>query len=479
MHLLIIGGSDAGISAALRAQELDPRVEVTVAVADDFPNFSICGLPYYLSGETPDWRDLAHRAAFPGINILRRHTATRIDVARKSAVIDCAAGEKTVSFDRLIVATGATPIRPNLPGSDSDGVFLLHTIDDSFALNRHLSERHPETAVLIGAGYIGLEMADALRQRGLDVTLLSRSETVLPTIDPMLGRMVQEELQSHDVRVLTGVGASTIDQTNDGPLPRLLITDTAGHCHKADVVIIAVGVRPNSELAHNAGAKLGAKGAIAVNRYMQTSLQDVFAAGDCVETYHRFFVRPTYISLGTIAHKQGRVAGENAVGGERQFAGTLGTQSLKVFDLAVARTGLLDHEAREAGFDPLTVAIQADDHKAYYPGATPLRILMSGDRRTGKLLGAQILGHRKAEISKRIDIVAAALFQHAAVEELNDMDLSYTPPFSSPWDPVQMAAQMWTMKPRCPTGHEEMADGHDIVMLRVGIDTLTSGLEEA
>jgi NADPH-dependent 2,4-dienoyl-CoA reductase/sulfur reductase-like enzyme len=455
MHLLIIGGSDAGISAALRAHELDPRVEITVAVADDFPNFSICGLPYYLSGETPDWRDLAHRTAFPGISVLRRHTARHIDVARKSVVIDCMAGEKTVPFDRLIVTTGATPIRPSFPGGDSDGVFLLHTIDDSFAVNRHLRERRPETAVLIGAGYIGLEMADALRQRGLDVTLLSRSETVLPTIDPMLGLMVQEELQRHEVRVLTGVGALAIDQADDGP--RLLITDTTGHCHPADLVIVAVGVRPNSELARNAGAILGVKEAITVNRRMQTSLQDIFAAGDCAETHHRLLASPTYISLGTIAHKQGRIAGENAIGGERQFAGALGTQSLKVFDLAVARTGLLDHEALRAGFDPLTVTIQANDHKAYYPGATPLRIVMSGDRKTGKLLGAQILGHRKAEISKRIDIVAAALFQHATVDELNDMDLSYTPPFSSPWDPVQLAAQMWGEKLRGPSGGEEIS----------------------
>ena len=448
MHLLIIGGSDAGISSALRAHELDPCAEVTVAVADDFPNFSICGLPYYLSGETPDWRDLAHRTEFPGINVLRRHLARSIDVGRKSVAIDNAAGEKIVRYDRLIVGTGATPIRPDLPGSDFDGVFLLHTMDDSFAVNRHLAERQPETAVLVGAGYIGLEMADALKQRGLDVTLLSRSKTVLPTVDPAFGIMVQEELQQNGVRVLTAVSALGIDQVSDGPRPRLLVTDTAGNRHPADLVIFAVGVRPNSGLAHNAGAKLGSNGAIAVNRRMRTNLQDVFAAGDCVETHHRLLVRPTYISLGTIAHKQGRVAGENAIGGDRQFAGALGTQSLKVFNLAITRTGFLDHEARAAGFDPLTVAIEANDHKAYYPGATPLRILMSGDRTTGKVLGAQILGHRKAEISKRIDIVAAALFQNAAVEDLNDMDLSYTPPFSSPWDPIQMAAQAWAATAR-------------------------------
>ena len=176
---------------------------------------------------------------------------------------------------------------------------------------------------------------------------------------------------------------------------------------------------------------------------MRTNLADVFAAGDCVETYHRLLDAPTYISLGTIAHKQGRVAGENAVGGDRSFAGALGTQSLKVFDLAIARTGLNERDARAARFDPVTVDSEVNDHKAYYPGATPLSIRLTGDRRTGRLLGGQILGNRRAEISKRIDIVATALFQEASVEYLNDLDLSYTPPFSSPWDPVQMAAQAW------------------------------------
>ena len=211
-------------------------------------------------------------------------------------------------------------------------------------------------------------------------------------------------------------------------------------------MLLAVGARPDSELAEQAGAKVGAQGAIVVTRQMRTNLADLFAAGDCVETYHRLLDVPTYISLGTIAHKQGRVAGENAIGGNRIFAGALGTQSLKVFDLAIARTGLSERDAREAGFDPVTTGFEANDHKAYYPGAVRLRIRLTGDRRTGRLLGGQILGNRKAEISKRIDIIATAIFQDASVDYLNDLDLSYTPPFSSPWDPVQMAAQAWCSK---------------------------------
>ena len=264
-----------------------------------------------------------------------------------------------------------------------------------------------------------------------------------PTVDPALGRLVQEELQRHGVRVLTGVSAAEINQTAGERPSRLSVIDSAGAKHKADLVFLAVGARPDSELAEQAGAKLGAGGAIVVTRQMRTNLADVFAAGDCVETYHRLLDAPTYISLGTIAHKQGRVAGENAVGGDRRFAGALGTQSLKVFDLAIARTGLNERDARSARFDPVTVDSEVNDHKAYYPGAVPLRIRLTGDRRTGRLLGGQIVGNRRAEISKRIDIVATALFQEASVEYLNDLDLSYTPPFSSPWDPVQMAAQAW------------------------------------
>ena len=213
MHLVVIGGSDAGISAALRAQELEPSAEITVLVADDYPNFSICGLPYFLSGETPDWRALAHRSKFPGLNILRRHVARRIDASNRAVSLEHAEQEMTMRYDRLVIATGARPARPDLPGSTLEGVFLLHTMDDSFAVHRFLKERNPRTAVLVGAGYIGLEMADALTQRGLDVTLLCRAETVLPTVDPALGRLVQEELERHGVRVLTGVSAAEINQT--------------------------------------------------------------------------------------------------------------------------------------------------------------------------------------------------------------------------------------------------------------------------
>ena len=224
---------------------------------------------------------------------------------------------------------------------------------------------------------------------------------------------------------------------------QLAVSGTRSFTKTADLVLVAVGVQPNRELGTEAGITTGAKGALCVNRRMETNVPDIYAAGDCVETWHHLLRRYTYLPLGTTAHKQGRIAGENAVGGNREFAGSLGTQVVKLFDLVAARTGLRHEEARNAGFDPFTAETTVWDHKAYYPGARELHLRVTGDRQTGRLLGAQLLGHIDSEVSKRVDVFAAALYHEMLVEELNDLDLSYTPPLSSPWDPVQMAAQAW------------------------------------
>jgi NADPH-dependent 2,4-dienoyl-CoA reductase/sulfur reductase-like enzyme len=270
---------------------------------------------------------------------------------------------------------------------------------------------------------------------------------VLPTVDPQLGALVQAELSGHGVEVLTGTTVQTISKAPPGAAGRLHVQATAADgsavTRAADMVLVVVGVRPETTLAAGAGVALGVKGAIAVDEGMRTSLLDVFAAGDCVITHHRL-LGITYLPLGTTAHKQGRVAGENALGGDRQFAGSLGTQVVKIFDQAAARTGLRDHEAAAAGFDPVTVTAQADDHKAYYPGSHRITMRVTGDRASGQLLGLQLFGHKNAEIAKRIDIAATAIFHHMTVEAVSDLDLSYTPPLGSPWDAVQMGAQAWT-----------------------------------
>ena len=322
---------------------------------------------------------------------------------------------------------------------------LLHSMGDTFAVMRTLEETAPATAVIVGAGYIGLEMADALSIRGLQVIQMEQLPEVLPTVDPALGALVHGQLAVRGVEVLTGTTVRQITRTSS-EAGRLQVEATAADgsavTRLAGMVLVVVGVRPDTSLAASTGATLGVRGAIAVDRGMRTNLPDVFAAGDCVVTYHRL-LGETYVPLGTTAHKQGRVAGENALGGTREFAGSLGTQVVKIFDQAAARTGLRDHEAAAAGYDPVTVQSEADDHKAYYPGSHRITMRFTGDRTTGRLLGVQLFGHRHAEIAKRIDIAATAIFHSMTVDGLSDLDLSYTPPLGSPWDAIQMGAHAW------------------------------------
>jgi NADPH-dependent 2,4-dienoyl-CoA reductase/sulfur reductase-like enzyme len=457
MHLVMIGGSDAGISAALRARELDPSADVTVVVADAYPNFSICGIPYYVSGEVTHWRNLAHRTVADleatGMALRLDTTARRIDVGgRKLQLTGPDGRDELISYDKLVIGTGAVPVRPPIAGVDGpgalgpdDGMHVLHTMGDTFAVMRTLEEAAPASAVIIGAGYVGLEMADALVARGLTVTQIEQRPEVLATVDPELGALVHAELAAQGVEVLTRTTARQISRTSTGPARLRVQAQTAAGetiSRTADIVLVVTGVRPDTELAAAAGASLGVRGAIQVDPGMQTGLPDVLAAGDCVVTHHRL-LGETYLPLGTTAHKQGRIAGENALGASRQFAGSLGTQVVKIFDQAAARTGLRHDEAAAAGFDPITVQSEADDHKAYYPGSHRITMHVTGDRASGRLLGLQLFGHKQAEIAKRIDIAATAIFNNMTVEEVSDLDLSYTPPLGSPWEAVQMGTQAW------------------------------------
>lgn len=458
MHLVAIGGSDAGISTALRARELDPSVDVTVVVADAYPNFSICGIPYYFSREVQPWQSLAHRThadlEATGMNLRLDTLATSINVdGRTLTVRDAAGTESTIAYDELMVGTGASPSTAGIAGLDQlgpdDGVHLLHSMGDTFALERYLDEHQPETAIIVGAGYVGLEMAEALTVRGLHVTQLQRGPEVLSTLDPELGSLVREELTRHGVDVLTGTRVEAVTR-DAGRLTVTGIRDGDTFSRSADLVLVVVGVRPNTSLLTAAGAATGAGGAVVVDEHMRTGLPNVWAAGDGVVTHHRL-LGVTYLPLGTTSHKQGRVAGENAIGGNARFAGSLGTQVVKVFDVVAARTGLRDHEASAADYAPHSYTAIADDHKRYYPGATPISIRITGDTRDGRLLGAQLVGTRGAEISKRVDTYATALHHGMTVAGMSDLDLSYTPPLGSPWDAVQMATQAWERDARSLT----------------------------
>lgn len=442
--MLIIGGSDAGISAALRIKEIDARADVTMVLADAYPNFSICGLPFYISGEVQDWRSLAHRNRAEiethGIHVMADHRAQAIlSDSKKVRILSPEGAAFEVGYGKLLIATGAQSAIPPIKGLDAPGVFFLRWMADSFAVKDFIDQHHPRRAVIIGGGYIGLEMADALTHRGIAVTLMEFAPEVMTTLDLELGQLIRAELTSKRIRVVTGQGVQSIVRKEN----KLLVETASGTNATADMVLIATGAKPSTELARTAGIDLGTGGAIQVDRTMATGVKDIWAAGDCVQTWHRILQRHDYLPLGTTAHKQGRVAGENMRGGQREFQGSLGTQVVKVFDQVAAGTGLRDKMAAAAGFDPLTVQLAVWDHKAYYPGAKQIHIRLTGDRGTGRLLGAQIVGPRNTEVSKRIDILATALFHEMPVEELCDLDLSYTPPLSSPWDPVQMAAMQW------------------------------------
>ena len=448
MELVIIGGSDAGISAALGAREIDPDIRPTLVLADSYPNFSICGIPFYLSGEIPDWRTLAHRDLAEieshGISVLAEHRCTEIDPEKKAVRVVTSSGTyQVIAYDKLVVCTGAKSTTPEIPGLDLPGVFFLRWMDDCFAMEKYMQKRLPESIIIIGAGYIGMEMADAMVRQGLSVTMLEYGPTVLATLDPDMAGHVANELIKNGVRVFTGIAAGSIESLENRLKVRGRRDGKDDFEVTGDMVLVATGSRPETAPAVSAGIETGFAGAIRVNSRMETSVKDIYAAGDCAETRHRMLDKNIWLPLGTTAHKQGRVAGANAAGGSREFAGSLGTQCVKVFDRVAARTGLKESEAVSVDFSPASTDLDVPDHKAYYPGAKTLHIRITGDRITGKLLGAQIIGPYGAEIAKRIDILATALYHDMRVSDLSDLDLSYTPPLSSPLDPVQMAAAAW------------------------------------
>jgi NADPH-dependent 2,4-dienoyl-CoA reductase/sulfur reductase-like enzyme len=378
--------------------------------------------------------------------LLRERVAERIDCDKRIVSTRSPDGvTESFRYGRLVIATGAKPVLPNIPGIEH--IHPLHTMSDSFRVHALVTSGRIHRAAVVGVGYIGVEMADALSHRGVEVELVGRSSSILPTVDPEIGNSILQEIEKRHVRVHTGKPIGRIRKVDE----HFIVDGPDGFAIKADLIVWATGVSPASDLVRAAGVETGIRAACKVTRRMETNIPNVYAAGDCAETWHRMLEKYTWLPLGTTAHKQGRVAGENAIGGDAEFAGIVGTQVVKVFDLAIARTGLLDGDAAASGFSPATVHAKAYDHKAYYPGAAELQLRVTGDVRTGRLLGAQIAGHWKAEVAKRIDVFATALFHRMNINDINALDLSYTPPLGSPWDAVQIAAQTWTARQRKTT----------------------------
>ncbi|MHB8718657.1 MAG: FAD-dependent oxidoreductase [Candidatus Dormibacteria bacterium] len=443
-RLVVIGSDAAGMSAASQARRRrgPENLEIAAFERGHHTSYSACGIPYFVAGVVGDVDALVARRPEVfrdqlAIDVHLCAEAVDIDVGRRLVRVRAldTGHERDEPFDHLMVATGATPVRPLLPGSEAQGIFGVQTLDDGEAVRCFVAAESPRRAVVVGGGYIGLEMAEALVMRGLQVTLVTAGSQPMTTLDPDMGSHVADALAAVGVRLILGQRVEGFDTSADRV--RGVVTD--GVRLPADLVVLGLGVRPNASLAEAAGIPLGPSGGIAVDRRMRTGVAGVWAAGDCVESFHRVSRRPVVVALGTHANKQGRVAGINLGGGYATFPGVIGTAISKICGAEVARTGLTEAEATDAGFDHVAVVVGSTTRAGYYPGAAAMRTKLVAERRSGRLLGAQIVGGEGS--AKRIDALAVAVWNEMTVEEMTGLDLAYAPPFSPVWDPVLIAAR--------------------------------------
>ncbi len=441
--IVIIGGVAAGMSAASKAKRVDPEIGITVYEKSRFVSYGSCGLPYFISGIVKDYRSLIARTpeefASQGIEVRTEHEVTSIDLFKREVEVTDLKGGTTFrkGYDVLVIATGSRPSMPDVKGINLPNIFTMGHLDDGLALKSFLDAKRPRRAVIVGGGYIGLEMAEALVENGLAVTLVEKAPQLLLNFDPDMAEFVRGELERKGVEVVTGNGVTSFDGDRNGV--RYVLTES-GDRFECDLVLMATGIRPNVSLAEAAGIEIGRTGAIAVDERMLTDRHSIYAAGDCAEAKHLVTMKKVYIPLGTTANKQGRVAGENLAGGNARFKGVVGTAVTKVFDLGAARTGITEKESETLGFRAESVSIKAMDRSSYYVSPLPIHVKLIFEKGNGRLLGGQMVG--AGEVAKRIDILAAALHAGMTVEDLSRLDLSYAPPFAPVWDPVLVAANV-------------------------------------
>lgn len=441
-RLIVIGGDAAGMSAASKVRREQPQRDIVVFERSPHTSYSACGMPYYIAGliDSPDKLVARSPEKFRekfNIDVRIRHEVLAIDpTAQRLLVRDLSSNSETLeAYDQLLIATGAEAIFPPLAGSDADGIFSLSTLASGIKIFEFMDKELPRKAVVVGGGYIGLEMAEALVRQGLQVTLIEKGEQVMGTLDPDMGQLVSEALREIGVTLylqesLTGY------ETGNGRVTGV-VTDQ--RTIPADLVIVGLGTRPNSRLAADAGIMLGEKGAIRVNPRQQSSVPNIWAAGDCAESFHLVSRKPFHVALGTVANKQGTVAGTNLAGGYATFPGVVGTAVSKICKYEVARTGLTEREIQAVGMQYRTATTRTKTRAGYYPGAGWIMVKLLAEQGSGRLLGGQIVGLEGA--AKRIDVLATALTAGMTVQQIVDLDLSYAPPFSPVWDPVQTTAR--------------------------------------
>ncbi len=443
MKVVIIGGVAGGASAAARLRRLDERAEIIVFERSGFVSYANCGLPYYIGGTIAEKRELTLQTPESFWNRFRirvktKHEVLAIDPAAKTvAVKDLSTGKTfTESYDKLVLSPGAMPTRPPLPGIDSEKIFSLRTVEDTLRIHDYVRREKPQSAVLVGGGYIGIEVAENLRELGLDVTIVQRPKQLMNTLDYDMATFVHAKLREKGIRLELGRSVSGFEE-RDGQI--LTLIDGQDPL-PADLVLLAIGVTPDSGLAKQAGLALGIKGSIVVNDRMETSVPDIYAVGDAVQVKHAVTGRDALIALAGPANKQGRIAADNICGLDSRYRGSQGSSIIKVFDLTVASTGLTEKAAASAGIDADCVVLSPGSHASYYPGARPMTMKVVFEKQTFRLLGAQIAGGEG--VDKRIDVLAVALHAGMRADELKDLDLAYAPPYSSAKDPVNMAGFM-------------------------------------
>ncbi len=442
-RIVVIGGVAAGMSAASAARRLKPDYEVVTLEKGEFVSYAACGIPYYLGQVVKDHTSLV--AVTPeefrekrNIDLRTMHEATKIDPGSKTVEVkDVKSGETyTLEWEKLIIATGARAIRLPFEEEGFENVFPVHTLQEGVRVMSFLRDRNPRRAVIVGAGYVGLELAEAFRSRGMVVSVVQSSDRVMRRMEPEIDEKIVAELERNGVVLQKETKVKDFEKGPNGGVKRV-VTDKGGI--ETDLVVVSIGIRPNVEMATDAGIETGETGAIATDEYMRTNNPDVYAAGDCAQTHHRILNRPTYIPLGDTANKHGRVAGTHAAGGDMKFPGVVGSSVAKVFELGVARTGLGLDEALAEGYDAVSNTVTAQSKAHYYPGKKPITITLIFDASTARILGGQLVG--ADDVAKRCDVLATAITNGMTMSEFEFLDLCYAPPYSPVYDPLLVAAR--------------------------------------
>ena len=443
MKVVIIGGVAGGATAAARLRRLDEQAEIVVFERSGYISYANCGLPYYIGGviEDPEALTLQTPESFFTrfrVDMRVRHEVTALHPDRKTvSVKNLETGEEFEEvYDKLILSPGAKPAQPRLPGVGLEQLFTLRTVEDTFRIKDYINAHHPKSAVLAGGGFISLELAENLRELGMEVTIVQRPRQLMNPFDADMAAFIHGEMRKRGVRLVLGHTVEGFEE-KDGGMDVLLKDEAPLH---ADMVVLSIGVTPDTGLARDAGLKLGIKGSILVNDQMETSAQDIYAVGDAVQVKHAVSGQDALISLAGPANKQGRIAADNICGGDSRYVGSLGSSVIKIFDLTAAVTGLNERNAKAAGIETDQVVLSPMSHAGYYPGGRLMTMKVLFEKGTYRLLGGQIIGYEG--VDKRIDVLAAAIHGGLKATELKELDLAYAPPYSSAKDPVNMAGFM-------------------------------------